>query len=180
MTDQHDDPSDACTGAGHKAGAVRGDDLASVISERDELLNQKDSLLHTCEAWEKRAEELTAKLAALRDALIASRDVHSGIADHILDARGDKSNLDGLGMFSDLQRSRFAANRVLTYIGPIAAAHDARVRAEALEEAAQALEEVSANWSCGHDARTCDCSGFIEQWDFAAEEVRALIEEGKA
>jgi hypothetical protein len=178
MTDQHDDPSDACTGAGHKAAAVRGDDLASAISERDELLNQKDSLLHTCEAWEKRAEELTAKLAALRDALIASRDVHSGIADHILDARGDKSNLDGLGMFSDLQRSRFAANRVLTYIGPIAAAHDARVRAEALEEA-------KCHARCAFDDRPPRDSmdwndGYNDGTRASEAAIRALIEEDKA
>jgi hypothetical protein len=46
--------------------------------------------------------------------------------------------------------------------------------AAAYEVAAMALDDVAANWSCGHDVRDCDCFRDIEQWGFAADEVRAL------
>lgn len=42
------------------------------------------------------------------------------------------------------------------------------------EAAAMALDAVAGNWSCGHDAKNCDCHRDIEQWTFAADECRAL------
>ncbi len=46
--------------------------------------------------------------------------------------------------------------------------------AAVIERAAVALDAVAGQWSCGHPAMHCDCARDIEQWGFAADEVRAL------
>ena len=46
--------------------------------------------------------------------------------------------------------------------------------AAAFEVAAQALDSVAKQWSCGHPSMHCDCARDIEQWEFAAAEVRGL------
>jgi len=51
----------------------------------------------------------------------------------------------------------------------------AAAEAAAYERAATGLKRTASEWSCGHDARHCDCRRDIEQWEFAADEVRALI-----
>ena len=54
-------------------------------------------------------------------------------------------------------------------------APDAVARDAVLEEAAKALERFAENLDCGHpESRLCDCGPFVEQWGFAADEVRAL------
>ena len=54
-------------------------------------------------------------------------------------------------------------------------APDAGTRDAVLEEAAKALESIVENWDCGHpESRLCDCGPYVEQWGFAADEVRAL------
>lgn len=56
-----------------------------------------------------------------------------------------------------------------------ASAPAAGTRDAVLEEAAKALESIAENWDCGHpESRLCDCGPQVEQWVFAAEEVRAL------
>ena len=46
--------------------------------------------------------------------------------------------------------------------------------AAAYEVAGKALDAVAEQWSCGHPAMHCDCARDIEQWEFAAAEVRGL------
>ncbi len=46
--------------------------------------------------------------------------------------------------------------------------------AAAYEVAAKFLTDTVAEWSCGHDARHCDCWRDKEQWSLAAEAVDAL------
>ncbi len=46
--------------------------------------------------------------------------------------------------------------------------------AEAYEVAAKFLTDTVAEWSCGHDARHCDCWRDKEQWSLAAEAVEGL------
>lgn len=52
----------------------------------------------------------------------------------------------------------------------------ARAReAGAYEAAADALQNVADNWDCGHnESRLCDCARDVEQWGYAADEVRSL------
>lgn len=49
-----------------------------------------------------------------------------------------------------------------------------RERAATIEAAVKACEAVAGNWSCGHMPPHCDCARDVEQWHFAADEVRAL------
>lgn len=46
--------------------------------------------------------------------------------------------------------------------------------AAAYEAAAKFLTDTVAEWSCGHDARHCDCWRDKEQWSLAAEAVEGL------
>lgn len=47
--------------------------------------------------------------------------------------------------------------------------------AAAYEAAADALQNVADNWDCGHnESRLCDCARDVEQWGFAADEVRRM------
>ena len=46
--------------------------------------------------------------------------------------------------------------------------------AAAYEAAAKFLTDTVAEWSCGHDARHCDCWRDKEQWSLAAEAVDGL------
>ena len=46
--------------------------------------------------------------------------------------------------------------------------------AAAYDVAAKFLTDTVAEWSCGHDARHCDCWRDKEQWSLAAEAVEGL------
>ena len=47
--------------------------------------------------------------------------------------------------------------------------------AAAYGSAADALQNVAENWDCGHnESRLCDCARDVEQWGFAADEVRSM------
>ena len=47
--------------------------------------------------------------------------------------------------------------------------------AAAYGSAADALQNVAENWDCGHnESRLCDCARDVEQWSFAADEVRSM------
>lgn len=47
--------------------------------------------------------------------------------------------------------------------------------AAAYGSAADALQNVAENWDCGHnDSRLCDCARDVEQWSFAADEIRHM------
>ena len=73
---------------------------------------------------------------------------------------------------------RFTAIRAIDVdevLAGLPTAPDAVARDAVLEEAAKALERFSENWDCWHpESRLCDCGSFVEQWGFAADEVRAL------
>lgn len=56
-----------------------------------------------------------AEIARLREALKASRDVHAGLAEYILQA---KDSTDTRGMFADLQRARLAVDAALAEGAP--------------------------------------------------------------
>lgn len=86
-----------------------------------------------------------------------------------------------LGSFPTLEAAKAAAQA--DYEARILAALDAppidpaQIRADAMREAAAALESVADRWDCGHDVRHCNCGDHIEQWRFAADEVLFLIDQ---
>lgn len=76
--------------------------------------------------------------------------------------------------WSDMTRDWVAA---LQASAERAEAECADIAAVTLERAAIALERTADEWSCGHDARHCDCARDKEQWRYAADEVRTLSPE---
>jgi hypothetical protein len=60
----------------------------------------------------------------------------------------------------------------LAIAAAIAEAEAAALVAAAYEDAAKALDKVADEWSCGHMPPDCDCARDVDQWRFAADEVR--------
>ena len=96
--------------------------------------------------------------------------------DYLTAATPDGCDNTGVIELYDIEGMNEAAHSMFEALCALSAALTASQAetAAAYEAAAKALDEVAANWDCGHDIRSCDCAMYIEQWGFAADECRAL------
>ena len=103
----------------------------------------------------------------------------AGTADLVKRLRGYQEfeqNRDGQIVCVESEIANEAADRIEQLVATVEQIEDCAnaATAAAYEVAARALDTVADQWSCGHPAMHCDCARDIEQWGFAAGEVRAL------